>query len=81
MIGLDGVEEQVKTYERRGFVGVGRIAVMVFTAESEAAESKAEYEVPKGVWGDLKDARREEWASALWCGVVWWGGENGDDEE
>ncbi|CAI6319495.1 unnamed protein product [Periconia digitata] len=28
MIGLDGVEEQVKTYERRGFVDVARIPVM-----------------------------------------------------
>lgn len=28
IIGLDGVEEQVKTYQRRGFVDVGRIPLM-----------------------------------------------------
>lgn len=32
MIGLDGVEEQAKTYERRGFVATARIPLMVGSA-------------------------------------------------
>lgn len=33
IIGLDGVQEQVKTYERRGFIDTARIPLMVGSAE------------------------------------------------
>ncbi|KAJ4397906.1 hypothetical protein N0V91_010597 [Didymella pomorum] len=36
VIGLDGVEEQVATYERRGFVDVGRIVLMSCSASAVA---------------------------------------------
>lgn len=59
VIGLDGVEEQVATYARRGFVDVGRIPLMVCSAEDVARVNRegggAE---PEGVFGDVRKASR-----------------------
>ena len=46
VVGLDGVAEQVKTYERRGFVDVGRIPLMMCSAEAVATYNKHKDEHP-----------------------------------
>ncbi|KAM0448812.1 hypothetical protein ACHAO4_008285 [Trichoderma viride] len=48
MVGLDAVKEQVKTYERRGFVEAAKIKIMTCTPEQELATKYGGLELTKG---------------------------------
>lgn len=48
MVGLDAVKEQVKTYERRGFVEAAKIKIMTCTPEKELATKYGGLELTKG---------------------------------
>ncbi len=63
VIGLDGVEEQVKTYGRRGFVDIARIPVMVCSA-SDARRAVSEYTPNTSAenFKDISSARPEHLA-------------------
>lgn len=66
-IGLDGVQEQVATYARRGFVDVGRIPLMVCSADTVArvnhgGQGAEWYEAPEGAFRDVHQVNRGELA-------------------
>ncbi|EHK46768.1 uncharacterized protein TrAtP1_005257 [Trichoderma atroviride] len=57
MVGLDAVQEQVKTYERRGFVEAAKIKIMTCTPEQELATKYRAVELAKGYKAiDIKEA-------------------------
>ncbi|KAM0469579.1 hypothetical protein ACHAPX_010403 [Trichoderma viride] len=57
MVGLDAVKEQVKTYERRGFVEAAKIKIMTCTPEQNLATRYGAIELTKGYKAiDIKEA-------------------------
>lgn len=58
VVGLDAVQEQVKTYERRGFVEAAKIKIMTCTtSEQELATNHGAVELTKGYKAiDIKEA-------------------------
>lgn len=57
MVGLDAVKEQVKTYERRGFVEAAKIKIMTCTPEQNSATRYGAIELTKDYKAiDIKEA-------------------------